>query len=59
MLSGSHWKKIHLSMRPKSGSQAKTLDGLVLNETMKQMAERDAWYMLGVKEVVNRVRVER
>ena len=36
-----------------------TLDGLVPNETMKQMAERDAWYMLGVKGVVNRVRVER
>jgi len=36
-----------------------TLDGVVLSETMKQMAERDAWYMLEVKGVVNRVRVER
>ena len=36
-----------------------TLDGLVPNETMKQMAERDAWYVLGVKEVINRIDVSR
>ena len=36
-----------------------TLDELVPNKTMKQRAERDAWYMLGVKEMVNRVRVKR
>jgi osmotically-inducible protein OsmY len=36
-----------------------TLDGLVPNETMKQTAERDAWYVLGVKEVDNRIQVER
>jgi osmotically-inducible protein OsmY len=36
-----------------------TLDGLVPNETMKQMAERDAWYVLGVKKVDNRIQVER
>ena len=29
-----------------------TMDGLVPNETMKQMAERDAWYVLGVSEVI-------
>lgn len=34
------------------------LAGLVPNRTMKQMAERDAWYVLGVKEVVNRLRVK-
>jgi osmotically-inducible protein OsmY len=36
-----------------------TLDGLVPTETMKQMAERDAWYVLGVKSVVNRAEVSR
>lgn len=35
-----------------------TLAGLVPNQTMKQMAERDAWYVLGVKAVVNRLRVK-
>jgi len=34
-----------------------TLEGLVPTEAMKQMAERDAWYVLGVKEVVNRIQV--
>ncbi|HET9884713.1 MAG TPA: BON domain-containing protein, partial [Candidatus Binatia bacterium] len=36
-----------------------TMDGLVPNETMKQMAERDAWYVLGVSEVINRIQAER
>ena len=35
-----------------------TLEGLVPNETMKQMAERDAWYVLGVKRVINRIEVK-
>jgi osmotically-inducible protein OsmY len=35
-----------------------TLDGLVPNETMKQMVERDAWYVPGVKDVVNRIQVK-
>jgi len=35
-----------------------TLDGLVPNETMKQMAERDTWCVLGVKEVVDRIQVK-
>jgi osmotically-inducible protein OsmY len=35
-----------------------TLAGLVPNQTMKQMAERDAWYVLGVKEVVNRLQIK-
>jgi osmotically-inducible protein OsmY len=35
------------------------MDGLVPNETMKQMAERDAWYVLGVSEVINRIQAER
>ena len=35
-----------------------TLEGLVPTETMKQMAERDAWYVLGVGQVINRIQVE-
>ena len=35
-----------------------TLEGLVPNETMRQMAERDAWYVLGVREVVNQIAVK-
>ncbi len=35
-----------------------TLEGLVPTETMKQMAERDAWYVLGVRQVINRIKVE-
>lgn len=35
-----------------------TLEGLVPNETMKQIAERDTWYVLGVKQVINRIKVE-
>ncbi|MBI2363757.1 MAG: BON domain-containing protein [Deltaproteobacteria bacterium] len=34
-----------------------TLEGLVPNETMKRMAERDAWCVLGVKRVVNKIAV--
>ena len=34
-----------------------TLEGLVSTETMKQMAERDTWCVLGVKEVFNRIEV--
>jgi osmotically-inducible protein OsmY len=35
-----------------------TLEGLVPTETMKQMAETDAWYVLGVRQVINRIKVE-
>jgi len=34
-----------------------TLHGLVPTEVMKKMAARDTWYVLGVKDVVNRVQV--
>lgn len=36
-----------------------TLDGMVPNDSMKQMAERDVWYILGVKQVVNHIQVKR
>jgi osmotically-inducible protein OsmY len=35
-----------------------TLEGFVPNETMRRMAERDAWYVLGVREVVNKIAVK-
>jgi osmotically-inducible protein OsmY len=35
------------------------LEGLVPTEAMKDMAERDSWYVLGVKSVTNRIAVER
>jgi osmotically-inducible protein OsmY len=35
-----------------------TLEGLVPNPAMKVMAERDAWYVVGVKEVVNNIHVK-
>jgi len=35
-----------------------TLVGLVPNQTMKQMAERDVWCVLGVKNVVNNIQVK-
>jgi osmotically-inducible protein OsmY len=35
-----------------------TLNGLVPNQTMKQMAERDVWYVLGVKNVVNNLQTK-
>jgi osmotically-inducible protein OsmY len=34
-----------------------TLEGLVPSEAMKRMAERDAWSVLGVKSVVNRIEI--
>ena len=34
-----------------------TLDGLVPTESEKDMAERDAWYVFGVDDVVNRLMV--
>lgn len=35
-----------------------TLDGLVKNESVRQLAEADAWYVFGVDGVTNRLRVE-
>lgn len=35
------------------------LEGLVPTKAMKDMAERDSWYVLGVKSVSNRIAVER
>ncbi len=34
-----------------------TLEGLVPSESEREMAELDAWYVLGVDKVVNRIEV--
>jgi osmotically-inducible protein OsmY len=41
------------SIRVSSKDWVVTLEGLVPREAMKQMAERDAWYVLGVTGVIN------
>lgn len=45
-------------VRVRSEDWVVTLEGLVPNETMKQMAERDAWYVLGVKKVLDKIEVQ-
>ncbi len=45
--------QIHVSTR----NCVVTLEGLVRNEAQKQMAENDAWFVLGVNDVVNRLEV--
>jgi len=42
-------------IRVSARDYAVTLDGLVPTEAEKDMAERDAWYVFGVDEVVNRL----
>jgi osmotically-inducible protein OsmY len=46
------------SIRASANDCVVTLEGLVPTEAMKEMAERDAWYVLGVKSVSNRIAVE-
>ena len=36
-----------------------TLEGSLPSESMKKMAERDAWYILGVTKVINKIQIER
>jgi osmotically-inducible protein OsmY len=45
------------TIRVSSSDWVVTLEGLVPTQAMKQMAERDTWYVLGVKSVVNRVEI--
>lgn len=35
-----------------------TLDGLVINQTQRRMAENDAWYVFGVDKVVNNLKTQ-
>jgi osmotically-inducible protein OsmY len=46
-------------IRVRSKDWMVTLEGVVPTETMKQMAERDAWYVLGVKSVINHIVIKR
>lgn len=45
-------------IRVSSRNYAVTLEGLVRNETQRQMAEADAWYVFRVDRVLNRLGVE-
>lgn len=45
-----------IQVRSKNG--VVTLDGLVPNQTMQRMAEHDAWFIFGVRGVVNKVQVK-
>ena len=47
------------TIRASSKDWVVTLEGLVPKEAMKRMAERDTWYVLGVKEVVDIIEVRR
>lgn len=45
-------------MQVRSKNGVVTLEGLVPNETMQRMAEHDAWFVFGVRDVVNRIQVQ-
>ena len=45
------------TIRVSSKDWVVTLEGLVPTEAMKQMAERDTWTVLGVKEVISRIQI--
>jgi len=35
-----------------------TLEGLVINDVQRQMAENDAWYVFGVDKVTNKLQIQ-
>jgi len=43
----------------RSRDKVVTLDGYVRTEEERRMAERDAWYLPGVRDVINRIGVQR
>lgn len=45
-------------IRVRTRERIVTLEGLVPNTTIREMAEFDAWYVFGVDRVVNRLQVE-
>jgi osmotically-inducible protein OsmY len=45
-------------MQVRSKDGVVTLGGLVPNESMQRMAEHDAWFVFGVRDVVNKVQVK-
>lgn len=44
-------------IRVRAEDRTVTLEGLVLNETEREMAEHDAWYLFGVDNVINKLEV--
>ena len=44
-------------MRVTTSDYVVTLEGLVPTEAEREMAELDAWYVVGVDKVVNRIEV--
>lgn len=48
-------EQTHVSTR----NHVVTLDGFVRTEEERRMAERDAWYIPGVRDVINRIEVRR
>jgi len=45
-------------IRVRTRDHVVTLEGLVPNQTNREMAEFDAWYVFGVDRVVNRLEVQ-
>jgi osmotically-inducible protein OsmY len=45
-------------IRVRTRDRVVTLEGLVPNTTIREMAETDAWYVFGVDRVINRLQVE-
>jgi osmotically-inducible protein OsmY len=45
-------------IRIRTRARVVTLEGLVPNTTIREMAEFDAWYVFGVDRVVNRLQVQ-
>jgi osmotically-inducible protein OsmY len=50
-----HADDIGISVR----EYAVTLSGIVINEEERRQAEYNAWYLVGVRDVVNRIEVRR
>lgn len=45
-------------MQVRSKNGVVTLNGLVPSETMQRIAERDAWFVFGVRDVVNKIQAK-
>ena len=45
-------------IRVRTEGRVVTLDGYVTNEGTRRQAERDAWYVQGVEDVVNRITLQ-
>lgn len=45
-------------IRVRTRDRVVSLEGLVPNQTIREMAEFDAWYVFGVDRVVNRLEVQ-